>query len=59
MKRIIGIERQRGAIRRVQRSALHPAAQPYQDFVDCLLYAMAGICVTEAVGLETRLAEMM
>jgi hypothetical protein len=56
---IIDVESNRGDIRRVDRSALDPNAQPYQDFIDRLLYAMAGITDAEARGLETRLAEMM
>ncbi len=59
MNCIIAIETQRDAIRRIHRSALHPTAQPYQDFIDRLLYAMAGITAPEAAALETRLAEMM
>jgi hypothetical protein len=59
VNRIIDIENSRGDIRRVDRSALDPHAQPYQDFIDRLLYAMAGITDAEARGLEGRLAEMM
>ncbi len=48
----------RGEIRRVDRSALDPHAQPYQDFIDRLFYAMAGISDAEARGLEERLSQM-
>ncbi len=41
------------------RSALDPAAQPYQDFIDRLLFALAGFTDAEARGLETRLASML
>jgi len=53
------IERERGEIRRVARSALDPAAQPYQDLIDRLLYAMAGLTNDEAAMLEERLAVML
>jgi PAS domain-containing protein len=59
VRQIIGIENGRGDIRRVDRSALDPHGQPFQDFIDRLLYAMAGIDDREARGLEARLAEMM
>ncbi len=59
VNRIIDVENSRGIIRRVDRSALDPHAQPYQDFIDRLLYAMAGLTDAEARGLESRLAEMM
>ena len=55
---IIDIEAERGEIRRVDHSALDPHAQPYQDFIDRLFYAMAGISDGEARGLEERLARM-
>jgi hypothetical protein len=57
--RIIDLENGRGNIRRTDRSALAPDAQAYQDFIDRLLYPMAGLTETEACGLEARLAEMM
>lgn len=56
---IIDIESGRGEIRRVDRSSLDPHAQPYQKFIDRLLYATAGITDAEARGLEARLAKMM
>jgi hypothetical protein len=42
-----------------ERSALCPDAQPYQDLIDRLLYAMAGLSEEEAGGLEERLARML
>lgn len=57
--RIIAIEQARGQIARVERSALAPDAQPFQDMIDRLLYAMAGLTAKEAAGLETRLAAML
>jgi len=57
-ERIEAIEEAREHVRRVDRSALDPHAQPYQDFIDRLFYAMAGISDAEARGLEERLARM-
>ncbi len=57
--RIEAIESDRGEIRRVERSALDPSAQPFQDFIDRLLYRMAGIADNEAKELEGRLEKMM
>ncbi len=57
-ERIGQIEIERGEIRRVDRSALDPHAQPYQDFLDRIFYAMAGISDAEARGLEARLEHM-
>ena len=45
-------------LRRVERSALAPEAQPYQDFIDRLLYAMAGITDDEARGLAAAFEEV-
>ena len=44
---------------RKDRSALHPDAQPYQDFIDRLFYRMAGLTDDESAGLEERLARML
>lgn len=57
--RIIAIEESRGDISRTARSALDPEAQPYQDLIDRLFYAMAGLSELEAAGLESRLAGML
>lgn len=59
VQQIISIEHARGDIRRVDRSALDPHAQPFQDFIDRLVYATAGITDEEARGLESRLADMI
>jgi hypothetical protein len=56
---IIDAEQQRGKIARSERSALCAEAQPYQDLIDRLLYAMAGLSEEEARGLEERLARML
>ena len=58
-KRIIAIERERGEISREPCSALDPAAQPYQDLIDRLLYAMAGLTAEESAALEQRLEMML
>ncbi|HWE95247.1 MAG TPA: Eco57I restriction-modification methylase domain-containing protein [Tepidisphaeraceae bacterium] len=57
--KIIAIESARGEISRSDRSALAPAAQPYQDLIDRLFYAMAGMTDAEARSLEQRLAQML
>lgn len=59
VKRIAALEADRGEIARVERSALAPAAQPYQDLIDRLLYAMAGLSEVESSKLEERLAAML
>ena len=59
VRRIVQAEEQRGEISRTDRSALCTAAQPHQDLIDRLLYAMAGLSDAEAKGLEERLAEML
>jgi len=59
VNRIIAIEAARGEIPRAARSALAPAAQPLQDFIDRVLYAMAGLTDDEVRGLEDRLARML
>lgn len=56
---IIHAEQQRGQVARSERSALCAEAQAYQDLIDRLLYAMAGLSKEEARGLETRLATML
>lgn len=56
---IVDAEKQRGEIGRSERSALCAEAQPYQDLIDRLLYAMAGLTEEEAQGLEERLATML
>jgi len=59
VNRIISIERARGTIARSERSALDRAAQPYQDLIDRLFYAMAGLTDDDIQGLEDRLARML
>jgi len=58
VNRIAAIEENRGDIARNERSALAVAAQPYQDFIDRLFFAMAGLSEAEASALEKRLARM-
>jgi hypothetical protein len=57
--RIIDLESARGPIARSERSALAPAAQPCQDFIDQLLYRLAGLSPHESAALESRLAQML
>lgn len=58
IRKIEAIEDERDLLRRTERSALDPHAQGYQDFIDRLFYAMAGISDPEARALEARLAVM-
>lgn len=59
VKRIIRIERARGEIARAERSKLAKDAQPLQNLIDRIIYAMAGLSDDEARGLEERLANML
>lgn len=59
VERIEAIELKRGEIARRERSALAPEAQRYQDFIDRLLFAMAGLSPQEAASLEDRLKRML
>lgn len=59
VERICAIEHERGEIARTARSALDPAAQPYQDFIDRLFYTLAGLTPDESAALEHRLATML
>lgn len=59
VKRITSIERERGAISRASRSALAPEAQPFQDLIDRLLFAMAGLTAEESAAIEERLGQML
>jgi len=59
VRRITAVEAARGEISRSERSRLAPEAQPYQDLIDRMLYAMAGLSEAEAAGLEERLSRML
>jgi hypothetical protein len=59
VERIIAIEASRSQIARKDRSALDPDAQPYQDFIDQLLYGLAGLTAAEVRGLEERYERML
>jgi hypothetical protein len=59
VQRIMALEADRGEIARAERSALDPAAQPYQDLIDQLFYGMAGLTGDEVKGLEERYAKML
>ena len=56
---VIDIERRRGDIIRMDRSALSPIAQPLQDLLDRIIYRMAGLTDSEASALEDRLERML
>ncbi len=59
VNRIIRAGQARGPISRSGRSALCPAAQPYQDLIDRLMFAMAGLTDAESATLAARLARML
>lgn len=59
VRRIIAIEQARGEIARTERSALAPAAQPLQNLIDRIFYAMAGLTLDESAALEEHLARML
>ena len=59
VRAIMFLEADRGEIARVERSALAPAAQVYQDLIDRLLFRMAGLTDGEARGVEERLGRML
>jgi hypothetical protein len=56
---IVETEWKRGAVAKRDRAFLADEAQPYQDFVDRVLFTMAGINDKDAAGLTQRLAKMM
>ncbi len=59
VRKIISCERQRGVISRTQRAALCREAQPYQDFIDAVLFKVAGFTDEESTGLTRRLRAML
>ena len=59
VREIHRIEESRGTIDRSARSSLSAAAQPFQGFIDRLLFAMTGLTKEEAEGLEERLSRML
>jgi hypothetical protein len=59
VQRIMTLEADRGEIARTERSALDPAAQPYQELIDQLFYGMAGLTSDEVKALEDRYATML
>ncbi len=59
VQQIMTLEADRGEIARTERSALDPAAQPYQDLIDQLFYGMAGLTSSEVKALEERYATML
>jgi hypothetical protein len=56
---IIAYECKRRNVQRSERSMLSPEAQPYQDFIDAVVYAMAGLSREEVTALEERLKKML
>ena len=57
--RIVAIETARGEVGKRNRAVLSKEAQPYQDFIDHVLFAMAGLSTDESQALEQRLEVMM
>ena len=58
VEKIIAIETDRGEIARAARSALAPAAQPFQDFIDECFFRLAGLTPAEVTGLKQRYQAM-
>ena len=58
VERIVEAEKRRGSMSRSDRSALSAKAQPFQDFLDELFFAMAGLSAEEVAGLRTRYQQM-
>lgn len=58
-KRIVEIETERGEVNKKSRAVLSEQAQPYQEFIDRLIFEMAGLSADETQGLEQRLSTMM
>jgi hypothetical protein len=59
VQQIMTFEAERGDIARTERSALDPAAQPYQNLIDQLFFGMAGLTADEVEALEDRYAGML
>jgi type I restriction-modification system DNA methylase subunit len=57
--RIVDAERRRGPITRRQRAKLSPEAQPFQDLIDRILFALAGFTADEIERLTERLEGML
>jgi hypothetical protein len=57
--RIGRIERARGEIARRDRAHLAAEAQPLQDLIDCIIFDLAGLTVTERTQLVERLRRML
>ena len=59
VSRIEEYERQRGEISRRERARLADPAQPLQNLIDRILFALAGLTAEESAQLEMRLATML
>jgi len=57
--KIVDEERDRGDVRRRDRSKLAPDAQPMQHLIDRILFRMAGLTDAEVERLEARLEKML
>jgi hypothetical protein len=55
---IFASEIKRRSVKGAERSKLSPENQPYQDFIDAVVYAMAGSSSKEVTALEGRLEKM-
>jgi hypothetical protein len=58
VEKIIDEESKRGAMSRSDRSVLSPKAQPFQDFIDAVFFALAGLTKDEVAGLRVRYEAM-
>ena len=57
-EKIIEIEAARSDVNKRERASLAAEAQPCQDFIDRIVFAMAGLSDSEMTGLDKRLTEM-
>ncbi len=57
--RIVEIETARGDVSKRNRAALGEESQPFQDFIDNVLFTMAGVDERGVAALDKRLAVMM
>ncbi len=59
VRRIREAEGQRGIITRTERARLSEVAQPYQNALDQIVFALAGLDMREFRGIEERLKHML
>jgi hypothetical protein len=57
--KVIEIEAARAEVNKRDRAFLAAHAQPYQKFIDRIIFAMAGLSELEAIALEQRLTQIV